>query len=82
MSSMWIIGRRRRVRSAAVGVLKMQDGSSSAFLFSKKAKIVNVQFYPPTRVGACVKFVELIKAKIYAPGTNTVMPRYDFTKFF
>jgi hypothetical protein len=55
----------------------MPDGSSSAFLFSKLAKIVNVQFYPPERVGACVKFVELIKAKIYAPGTQTVLPQYE-----
>jgi hypothetical protein len=79
---MCFIGRRRRVRKTAVGILKMNDQSESAFLFSKQAKIVNVQFYPKDRVAACAKFVSLIKETIYQPGTDDPRPQHDFTKFF
>jgi hypothetical protein len=78
----WFFGRRRRVRKTAVGMLEMTDESESAFLFSKHARIVNVQFYPEDRIAACAKFVQLIKETIYQPGTDDPRPECDFTNFF
>ncbi len=79
---MWPIGRRRRVRKLAVGIIEAASGSKSAFRFSKHAKIVSVQFQPQERAEACVRFVDLIRAEIYSDATNTVKPTYDFTSYY
>ena len=54
----------------------MTDGSKSAFRFSKHETIVSVQFEPPERLPACIRFVELTQTKIYKRGTHTVHPEY------
>jgi hypothetical protein len=74
----FIVGRRRRVRKVAVGVLEMGDNSKSVFRFSKRDKLLSVRI--EKSVTASAKFAELIKAKIYKPGTSTVQTQYNFTK--
>jgi hypothetical protein len=77
---MFVVGRRRRVRKVAVGVVEMHDHTKSAFRFSKRDKVLSVRLEPS--VAACARFVELIKEKILLAPTNDVKVAHDFTKFF
>lgn len=76
---MLVVGRHRRVRKVAVGVLEMNDHTKCAFCFSKRDRGLIVWREPS--VAARARFVELIRQKIYAPN-NEVWVQYDFTKFF
>jgi hypothetical protein len=81
----WLIGRRRRVRKTAVGLIKFAkpDGTEgiSAFGFSKHDQIVALKFKLDAQVPACEKFVNLIKQEIYDTAAHQVKAEYNFLKF-
>jgi hypothetical protein len=83
---MLLIGRRRRVRKTAVGVINVPASggveSISAFRFSKHDKIVHLNFESESRAKACGKFVALIKEELFQPGTALVKPEYNFIEYF
>lgn len=74
--------RRERVRKVAVGVLTLDSGERSVFRFTKRDRIVNVQVQPEERAKAYIRFADLLRAEIYEPGTTTVKPIHDFTRYY
>jgi hypothetical protein len=74
--------KRHRVRKLASAVIEANDESTSAFRFSKRDKIVSVNFLPENRAPACAKFVQLIREGTYHKTTGNVKAEYDFIRYY
>jgi len=83
-SLMPFIGRRRRVRKLAIGLIETNANSKFVFRFSKRDKLLSVRFEQSVDAGS--RFVELIRKTIYKPiiagQPSVVKPQYDFTSFY
>jgi len=81
---MIFVGRRRRVRKLAIGVIEKADNSKYAFRFSKRDRLLSVR--PEPTADTAADFVQLIRNTIYAPAIagqpRTVQPQFDFANFF
>lgn len=78
------VGRQRRVRKLAIGVIEKADNSKYAFRFSKRDRLLSVR--PEPTADTVADFVQLIRNTIYAPAIagqpRTVQPQFDFANFF
>jgi hypothetical protein len=78
---MWPM-KRRRVRGIAGGLMTDGTGALSVFRFAKHENVVDVEVQPQERAEAYMRFVTLIKERLYKPNTETVDTSHDFTIYY